>query len=208
MNIKSIGFLLLIVIALGCSLTLCAQSRPLAVPKEVQNVTGTYSGSWILYTLDANAQVIKQYAWVDTMKADKPVVEKGRAFVTTSDQMFFEGGKIPPMKVAGKEGYLINTDNSLGDYFIETYGQTYKMQKLAENVFVYSLPVPARELSTLGVHGVISAQHTLIKVVTFEQGIETHNISRLTTVLWKDAAGKEQTTQFISLKGRHQKLHN
>ena len=42
------------------------------------------------------------------------------------------------MKVSGKEGYLLNSDGSLGEYFIEADGQTYKMQKLGENVFAYS----------------------------------------------------------------------
>jgi len=191
-----------------CYVSLFAQNNPTQIPKEVKDVVGTYTGSWTIYGLDANGQVIKQAAWTDTLKAENPVVEKSRAFVTTSDEMIFEGGRIPPMKVSGKEGYLLNSDGSLGEYFIETYGQTYKMQKLGENVFAYSVPAAAQELARLGVANVLSAQHTLIKVVTFEQGVETHNISRLTTVRWKDASGKERTMQFISLQGRHQRQLN
>jgi hypothetical protein len=106
-------------------------------------------------------------------------------------------------------GYLLKSDGTLGEYFIETYGQTFKMQKLEENVFAYSVPAAPQELARLGAANVLSAQHTLIKVVTFEQGVETHNISRLTTVRWKDtSSGKERTTQFISLQGRHQRQRN
>ena len=201
-------FSVLILLNIFCSTSLHAQNNPAQIPKEIKDVVGTYTGSWTVYGLDANGQVIKQAAWTDTLKAENPVVEKNRAFVTTSDEMVFEGGQIPPMKVPGTEGYLLNSDGSLGEYFIETYGQTYKMQKLNENVFAYSVPAAQQELVRLGAVNVLSAQHTLIKVVAFDQGIEVHDISRLTTVRWKDASGKERTTQFISLQGRHQKQRN
>ncbi len=201
-------FVALTLLTVCCSVTLFAQNNPTQIPKEVKDVGGTYTGSWTSYGLDANGQVIKQAAWTDTLRAENPVVEKSRAFVTTSDEMVFEGGRIPPMKVSGKEGYLLNSDGSLGEYFIETYGQTYKMQKLGESVFAYSVPAAPQELARLGGANVLSAQHTLIKVVTFEQEVETHNISRLTTVRWKDTSGKERTTQFISLQGRHQRQRN
>ncbi len=37
------------------------------------------------------------------------------------------------------------------------------------------------------------------------QGAETHWISRLTTVSWKDKAGKERWLQFVSLQGYHKR---
>jgi hypothetical protein len=207
MSKTSSTFIALILTA-SFSVPLFAQSNSVQIPKEVKDVAGTYTGSWTVYGLDASGQVIKQAAWTDTLKAENPVVEKNRAFVTTNDEMIFEGGRIPPMKVAGKEGYLLNSDGSLGEYFIETYGQIYKMQKLGENVFAYTVPAAPQELARLGAANVLSAQHTLVKVVTFEQGLETHDISRLTTLRWKEASGKERTTQFISLQGRHQKQRN
>jgi hypothetical protein len=45
----------------------------------------------------------------------------------------------------------------------------------------------------------------VIKVVTKEQGVETHRISRLTTVSWKDKEGKERWLQFLSLQGSHKR---
>jgi hypothetical protein len=65
-----------------------------------------------------------------------------------------------------------------------------------------------QELSRLGLSNAISGQHVLIKVITFDQGVETHNISRLTTVRWKDATGKERTTQFVSMQGQHRRQRN
>jgi hypothetical protein len=187
-----------------CSSPAITQDKPAQVPKEIRDVVGTYTGSWTSYALDANGQVVKQAAWTDTMKAENPVVEKGRAFVTTSDEMIFEGGRIPPMKVSGKEGYSLNSDGSLGEYFIETYGQMYKMHKLGDNVLANTVAVAPQEFARLGMPNAVSGQHVLVKVVTFEQGLETHNITRLTTLRWKDADGKERTTQFVSLQGRHQ----
>jgi hypothetical protein len=194
----------LIALSLCCHVSLFAQSNPTQIPKEVKDLVGSYAGSWTTYSLDAAGQVTKQAAWTDTIKADNPVVEKSRAFVTTSGEMIFEGGQIPPMKMSGREGYLLNSDGRLGEYFIETFGQTYKMQKLGENVLAYSVPAAPEEFARIGPN-VLSAQHTLLKVVTFEREVETHNISRLTTVRWKDADGKERTTQFVSLQGRHQR---
>lgn len=42
-------------------------------------------------------------------------------------------------------------------------------------------------------------------VITREQAIETHRISRLTTVNWKDKQGKDCGLQFVSLRGFHQR---
>ena len=148
----------LIALTICCYVSLFAQNNPPQSPKEVKELVGTYTGSWATYSLDANGQVIKQAAWTDTLKAENPVVEKNRAFVTTSGEMIFEGGRIPPMTMSGKEGYLLNSDGSLGEYFIETFGQTYKMQKLAENVFAYSVPAAPQEFARIGAN-VLSAQH-------------------------------------------------
>jgi hypothetical protein len=202
------AFFALTLLTVCCSGLLFAQNKPTQVPKEVSDVVGTYTGSWTSYGLDANGQVVKQAAWTDTQKAENPIVEKNRAFVTTTDEMTFEGGRIPPMKVLGREGYTFNSDGSLGEYFIETYGQTYKMQKLSDNVLAYTVQATPQELARLGGANAISGQHVLVKVLTFEQGVETHNISRLTTVRWKDASGKERTTQFVSLQGQHRRQRN
>lgn len=198
-------FFALTLLTICCCGVILAQNKPSQIPKEVSDVAGTYTGSWTSYVLDANGQVVKQAVWTDTMKAENPVVEKNRAFVTTADEMTFEGGRIPPMKVSGREGYTLNADGSLGEYFIETYGQTFKMQKLSDNVLAYTVAATPQELARLGAVKAVSAQHVLVKVITFEQGIETHNISRLTTVRWKDANGVERTTQFVSLQGQHKR---
>jgi hypothetical protein len=197
-------FFTLVLLTVCCGVTF-AQNKQTQIPKEVSDLIGTYTGSWTSYALDASGQVVKQAAWTDTMKAENPIVEKNRVFVTTTDEMTFEGGRIPPMKVPGREGYTLISDGKLGEYFIETYGQTYKFQKLSDNVWAYTVQATSQELKRLVAANAISAQHVLVRVITFEQGVETHNNSRITTVRWKDASGKERTTQFVSLQGQHKR---
>lgn len=182
-----------------------AQERTRQVPAEVNAIAGTYTGAWTMYGVDEKGQAVKRVAWTDVIRAENAVVKGDRAYVTITDEMTFEGGRIPPRKTQGMEGYLFNKDGSLGDYFFETSGKTYRFQKLANDTWAYSVPADARELAQLGFSNVVSGQHVLVKVVTSEQGIETHRISRVTTVNWKDADGKERWTQFISLQGFHKR---
>jgi hypothetical protein len=175
------------------------------VPKEVRALEGTYTGSWTMYGIDEKGEVVKRMAWTDTMKAVGAEIKGDRALVNTTDEMMFEGGQIPPYKVQGKEGYYLKNDGGLGDYFIEISGQTNRMVKVGENVWSYTTPAAAQELSMLGFPKDASGLHVLVKVVTKEQGTETHRISRLTTVNWKDKEGKERSLQFVSLQGYHKR---
>jgi hypothetical protein len=85
------------------------------------------------------------------------------------------------------------------------FGQVTRMVRLADNVWSYATPAQARELAMLGFPEGASGQHVQVKVVTTERGIETHRISRLSTVTWTDKAGKEHVLQFVSLQGHHQR---
>jgi hypothetical protein len=181
-----------------------AQTDSKPVPKEVEAISGTYIGIWTMYGIDGQGQVTKRGSWTDTMRAENAVMKDDRAYVTTVDEMIFEG-RATPMKIDGKEGYLINKDGSLGDYFIETFGQVIKMQQMAQDTWVYSVPANPRELAPLGFTNVSSARHVVVKVVTREDGVETHRISRVTTVNWKDQAGKDRWIQYVSLQGVHKR---
>jgi hypothetical protein len=80
------------------------------------------------------------------------------------------------------------------------------MVKVGENVWSYTTPpAAAQELGRLGFPKDATGQHVLVKVVTKEQGVETHRISRLTTVNWKDKEGKERVLQFVSLQRYHKR---
>jgi hypothetical protein len=161
-----------------------------AVPKEVVALVGTYSGSWKSFGIDAQGQVVLRSTWTDTLKAERPVREAERAWVSTEDVMVFEGRPGAPFKLPGKEGYRLNGDGTLGEYFVETFGQTYRMQKLAEGIWTYATEVSAEELSQMGFPTGAAGRHVAVKVITSEAGVETHRISRVTTASWRDKEGK------------------
>ena len=181
------------------------QATAKQLPKELSDLMGTYVGEWTIFGIDEKGQIVKKTSWTDTIKTKNPIVKSDRAYVTTSDEMIFEGGKIPPRKYQGTEGYLINTDGSLGDYFIESFGKVTKMHKLADNIWAYGIPAAPQEIAQLGFSNITSAQHALVKVVTKENGAQTHRMTRITTVNWKDKDGKDLCTQFVSLQGFHKK---
>jgi len=175
------------------------------VPKEVRAMQGTYAGKWTMFGIDDKGEVVKRMVWTDTMTAGTPEVKGDRAFVTTNDEMTFEGGKIPPLKVQGKEGYFLKKDGGLGDYFSENQGQVNRMVKVGDNVWSCALAASAQDLARLGFPTGASGQHVLVKVVAPEQGVETHRVSRLTTVTWNDKEGTERVLQFVSLQGYHKR---
>jgi hypothetical protein len=178
---------------------------PKDIPREVRALQGTYTGAWTMYGIDDKGEVVKQMAWTDTMKAAPPEVKGGRAYVPTTDEMTFGGAKGPPFKVEGKEGYYLTPAGRPGDYFIETYGQVHRLAKLGANAWSYAAPAAEQELARLGFPKGASGQHVVVKVVTTEQGVETHRISRVTTVSWKDKGDRERTLQFVSPQGFHKR---
>lgn len=175
------------------------------IPKEVVALVGRYSGSWKSFGIDAQGQVVLRSTWTDTMEADRPRREADRAWVSTEDVMTFAGRPGAPFKLPGKEGYRLNRDGTLGEYFIETYGQTYRMQKLAEDIWTYAADASTQELAQLGFPKGAAGRHVVVKVVTKETSVETHRISRVTTVSWRDTDGKERWLQFVSLQGFHKR---
>jgi hypothetical protein len=183
------------------SSVVAADDQP--VPKKVRALVGTYSGSWTLYGIDDKGAVVKKVAWTDTMKAENPKVKGDRAFVSNSDQMTFDGGG--KFKVDGTEGYFLNKDGTLGDYFVETFGQVYRLVKLSDRASAYATPAVDRELGQLGFPKSARGEHVLLKVTSTEAAVETHRITRVTTVTWTDKDEKERTVQFVSLQGFHQR---
>ncbi len=67
------------------------------------------------------------------------------------------------------------------------------------------MPATPQELAQLGFSKIISGQHVIVKIINHEEGKETHRISRVTTVNWRDAEGKERWIQYVSLQGFHKR---
>ena len=176
-----------------------------AVPEEVRELAGTYAGVWTMYGVDAQGAIVKRMAWTDTMRAENPQVEGDRAFLTTVDEMVFEGGAAPPYRVEGREGFFLDAEGRITDAFIENFGSVVRLIELSDNAWSYVAPVAAGELGMLGFPAGAEGSHVLVKVLTREAGVETHRISRVTTVRWTDAAGAERWAQFVSLQGYHKR---
>lgn len=175
------------------------------VPQAVRDLEGNYVGSWTVFGIDEEGQVVKLASWTDAIQAENSQIVGEQAYVLTTGEMVFDGGNIPPVKIAGKEGYFLLPDGALGDYFVETNGQVTKSNQLSESVWVSVTPATSQDLASYGLPNVSAGQHILNKVVTSEEGVETHRIIRVTTVNWTDQAGKERSTQFVSLQGFHQR---
>ncbi len=175
------------------------------VPQAVRDLTGSYVGSWTLFGIDEAGQVFKLVSWTDTIQAENPQIDGEQAYVLTTGEMVFEGNNIPPMNIAGKEGYFLLPDGTLGDYFVETNGQVSKSTRVSDDVWISVTPASPQDLASYRLPNVVSGQHILNKVVTSEDGAEIHRIIRVTTVTWTDDAGQERSTQFVSLQGVHRR---
>jgi len=173
------------------------------LPDEVQNLVATAKGSWTSYGLSEKGEIVKRFSYPDELTTKDLKVEDARAFVSYTAKMHFPGRE-EPFVMEGKEGYYLNADGTLGDYFTEQFGQTTRYKKLSDGVWTASMPAFPQELEQFGFSNVISGTHVMVKVVSREETKETHRISRVTTVHWKDAAGKERWIQFTSLQGQHE----
>lgn len=174
------------------------------VPEEVKKLAGKYKGTWKMFGLNEKGEIVKKIAWTDIVVASNPVVKDGRAYVTVEDSMTFEGSS-SSQKMLFKEGYILNKDGSLGDYFFEINNRTLRMKKLETDVWAYTMQANPQEMVMLGFSNVVHSKHVVIKVVAWENGVETHRISRVTTISWKDKKGQINHKQFISFQGVHQR---
>ena len=175
------------------------------VPQAVRDLAGTYAGGWTLFGLDEASQVVELASWTDTIQAENPQMDAEQAYVLTTSEMVFDGSNAPPVQFTGKEGYFLLPDGSLGDYFVETFGQVSKSTQVGDNVWVSVAPASPEDLASYRLPADASGRHVLVKVVTSEDGREIHRITRVTTVTWTDPAGQERSTQFVSIQGFHQR---
>ncbi|MBN1272272.1 MAG: hypothetical protein JXB26_08375 [Candidatus Aminicenantes bacterium] len=174
------------------------------VPEKLKSMIGIYKGEWTMYGMNKEGNIVERIAWTDKIEMQDPVVKDGKAYAITIDKMTFKGN-IPPQEIKGKEGYYLNEDGSLGDYFIEMQGQEIISHEIGKDVWIYSAPVSTHEYAFLGFSNVFFGKHVLVKVISRKNGNETHRISRVTTIGWMDDSNKGHWIQFVSLKGFHER---
>ena len=177
------------------------------IPDQVKDLVGTYRGEWAMWGLDAKGEAVVRAKWSDVNVASDPKIADGKAFVVTKDEMKFEGAPKAQL-FEGSEGWFVNADGSLGDYYLESGGAITRMHEIDDGVWVYAAAATAQEIGMFGLPAGAIAKHVLVKVVGTEDGHETHRITRVTTASWKEKDGKgghEKTVQFTSLKGFHRR---
>jgi hypothetical protein len=175
-----------------------------SVPQEVRDLEGNYTGKWTMYGIDPKGEVVKRATWTDTLKAAGATVTGDRAFVTWSCEQVFDGGR-PPRTSEGKEGFFLKKDGTVGESYLETFGQTTRLVKLSRTSWSYATKAAPQELAALGFPKGAIGEHVTVKMVSKDDGTETHHITRVTTVTWADKGGKERLTHFVSLNGYHQR---
>jgi len=193
----------LIIVAASAVLANAQTPQKARLPDEVQKLVGTAKGRWTSYGLNTHGEIVKRFDYPDELATKDLKVEGDRAFVAYIAKMHFPG-RPDPFTVEGKEGYYLNKDGTLGDYFTEEFGQITRYKRLSEGVWAASTPAYPQELQQFGFSNVIAGTHVLIKVIAKGTNAETHRISRITTVHWKDETGKPRWIQFTSLKGQHE----
>lgn len=153
-----------------------AQTPQRAVlPDEVKNLVATAKGRWTSYGLNADGQITKRLEYPDELMARELKVENGRASVSYTAKMHFPG-QAEPFTMQGKEGYYLNADGTLGDYFTEQFGQTTRYKQLSEGIWTAAMPAYPQELEQFGFSNVISGTHVMVKVISKEKDTETHRI--------------------------------
>ena len=174
------------------------------LPEEVENMVGTYLGEWTIYGLDGDGNTIPFTTWTDSAVAGNPTAEDGRAYVSVIDYMTFQP-PIPPQTVEWIEGYTVNDYGNAEDRFMEMNDRVTILYQVGESTWAYSTAADTNELVTFGFTHIVSGQHDFIKVERFTEGVETHYVSRTTTVEWRDEGGQIQTTQWMSMQGFHRR---
>ena len=180
----------------------CTQAHAAPALDTLQQLQGTYNGSWDFYTLDASGNAVKSYSANDTATTSKPQKKGDRVFVEVHDAMQMPGHD---MTIDFHEGYFVKPDGSAGDRFFEMFGQTVVEKPIGDHAWAFQTPVAPQELDQLGLKGktVVSAMHTTVKTASVNGTTETELVTRVTTVHWKAADGAIKSAQFVSMSGTH-----
>lgn len=187
-----------------CLLVLFPVDDP-KMPKELTELTGSFSGTWTMSGINEKGEVVPRMKWDDVITISKPTLEKDRIVVNVVDEMKFIEPKYPARKTTFKEGFFLKGDGSLGDYFIDMNGSVIRMIRLAEDVWTYTAEASSQEMGMLGFPAGSTGKHVLVKVITRDGEKMAHRITRVSTVKYKDKTGQTKTLQYVSMQGVHER---
>lgn len=195
--IKIIYFLLLC----GASVNLGAQD----VEKEMEKLKGVFTGEWTSFKKGVSGEIVAANSWKDTLITEEPIKDESTVHVKVKCSYTFDNPQIPPYYLEFREGFYYEGDQ-VKDHFFSTGGSITKFTELDENTFVYNQEIHQNEFHQMRFLRGLDGVHSIVKVVTNEEGQEFHRITRISTLRYLDEDDKIKSTQFVSLVGYHKRI--
>jgi hypothetical protein len=164
---------------------------------------GKYTGKWELFGFDAlKEKIVLKSAWDDEISTGDVVEHSDRVSVAVKN-VFTIGGQTFDLYFT--EGYFIGENGNAGERFFEVNEKLTRMTELSEGTWTFVSRLSNEDCYSLGLlpTDVIAGNHVTVRVVSRETGVELEQVSRVTTVTFKNAKGEVETVQFVSLKGFH-----
>lgn len=169
-----------------------------------ENLVGSYDGEWALSGLDATDTPVEQASWSDTITASNPRIEEDRALVDVASVM--DGGTWT-QELEFLEGVYIEDDGSVGAYFFEVDAEITISTETSPGVWEYDAELTAYDYSAMAnvtADNLIEGSNHSVKVVSYPDGVERHDITTTTHVEY-DAGEGLQVVEFTSLQGYHRR---
>ena len=187
----------------GCA----AAVSPGSALDAAKALVGTYTGKSTNYRIDGQGGIQPTSWFTETIKAENPVQQDGKAFVSATDEMTFSNGGTGTYH--WQEGFYVNPDGSAGKHYFVYQIPNVPPQETIEiplaeiGAVTFDNDVQDYELKELGFADkeVTFKKHSTVKNTVTVGSLETDVITRFTTISWKDAAGAIQTRQFVSRNG-------
>ena len=189
-------------LTLFLSLSVPSFAGELTALEATEKLKGVYQGTWKSFVYN-QGQTRPGMTWSDRIVAKGEVIEdEDKVYLEAKMTMTYPGGHKQNMEI--KEGYLkLGSEGKKGTRFSIMYGKATLYHELSSLEFAASIPPYPGEAKRLGFspEHVKKMSHVITKTVDHSSGVETHHITRVTTVKLA-----KRTIQFVSLQGTHRKV--
>jgi len=172
----------------------------------ITSKSGAYGGAWEMMGLDASGATYTAMTWTDEVTSSDPRIEGDRAIVDVYSFMVID--PYGEYELSWIEGVFIEEDGSAGEEFMEMDGEITIFTKVADDRYEYETAVGQDDYYYWDgptAQNLISGHHVNTKIVSYPDGVETHDITRFTTLEWDDGGGV-QVAEFTSMMGQHYRV--